>query len=82
MDKQPIKLNKKESTAAEIDCRIHALILKFLGSGELNTKQTIGYLRSAYAQGYTDCLKEPEGQRGKWIVDLGYGVEGVDLDSV
>lgn len=79
---QPLKLSKKESTAAEIDCRIHALILKFLSNGDLTTNQTIGYMRSAYAQGYTDCLKEPEGHKGKWILDLGYGVEGVDLKSI
>lgn len=72
-------LSKRERTAAEIDTRIHELLIGLLNTDDLTTAQTIGYLRSAYAQGYTDCLKEPEGQRGKWIKALGYGVQGVEL---
>lgn len=73
-------LSRKELAAAEIDCRIHELILKFLeGDSDLTTKQIIGFFRVAYSQGYTDCLREPEGQRGVWIKDLGYGVKGVEI---
>lgn len=71
---------KKDLTILEVDSRIHDLVMRFLESdGDLSTSQVIGFLRVAYSQGYIDCLKEPEGQRGKWIKDLGYGVRGVEL---
>lgn len=67
-------LSRKERTEAEIDTRLHSLELSFLReSGEITTSEFFGYLRAAYAQGYTDCLKEPEGEIGQWILDLGYG---------
>jgi hypothetical protein len=68
------ELSRKERTEAEIDSRLHNLELSFLNTeGEISTAQIFGYLRAAYAQGYSDCLKEPEGQLGQWILDLGYG---------
>lgn len=73
------KASRKEITAAEIDTRIHEMIIKFLDDPDLSTSQVLGFFRAIYAQGYIDCLKEPEGQQGKWILDLGYGVHGVDL---
>lgn len=73
------QLSRREQTSAAIDIRIHDLIMKFLETEDATTLETLGYLRAAYAQGYTDCLKEPEGQRGKWIKELGYGVRGVEI---
>ena len=64
--------SRKEITAAEIDSRIHAVMIKFLEDPDLTTNEILGYFRAIYAQGYIDCLKEPEGQQGKWILDLGY----------
>lgn len=64
----------------EVDTRIHDLILRFLeAEADLSSSQVIGFLRVAYSQGYIDCLKDPEGQKGKWIKDLGYGVKGIEL---
>ena len=80
MATKPRELSRKAKTLAEIDIRCHDLMLKFLEEGiDTTTSEMMGYIRAAYAQGYTDCLKEPEGHRGKWIKDLGYGVKGVNL---
>lgn len=73
-------LSQKERAVIEIDTRIHSLVLRLLATnGDLSTKEIVGYLRAAYTQGYIDCLKEPEGQRGVWIKDLGYGIKGIDI---
>lgn len=73
------ELTRKQLATAEIDSRIHLLMMQFLDNPDLTTNEILGYFRAIYAQGYTDCLKDPEGQRGKWIKDLGYGVTGIDL---
>lgn len=73
------QLSRRERTAAVIDVRVYDLMLKLLENPDLTTSEILGYIRAAYAQGYTDCLKDPEHKRGQWIKELGYGVEGVDL---
>jgi hypothetical protein len=73
------QLSRQQLATAEIDARIYLLIMQFLDDPDLTTNEILGYFRAIYAQGYTDCLKDPEGQRGKWIKDLGYGVKGVEI---
>lgn len=72
-------LSRRTKTQAEIDIRIHDLVLGFLANSDITTAETLGYFRAAYVQGYTDCLKEAKEDRGKWIKELGYGVTGVEL---
>lgn len=72
-------LTRKTKVSAEIDSRIHEIVIKFLDNPDLTTSEVLGYFRAIYAQGYIDCLKDPEGQKGKWILDLGYGVSGVSI---
>lgn len=73
-------LSRKERTAATIDIRMHELMLLFLQTeGDISIKEFMGFMRSAYVQGYTDCLKEDAEERGQWIKNLGYGVTGVQL---
>lgn len=71
-------LSRKTKAISEIDIRIYDLMLSFLeADSDISTNAVLGYLRAAYVQGYTDCLKDDK--KGQWITDLGYGVNNVDL---
>ena len=65
---------RKQRACDEIDLRMHDFVFDVLShKGEWERTQILGYLRAAYAQGYTDCYKEPEEKRGIWYKQLGYG---------
>lgn len=75
----PRTLSKKTKAMAEIDIRLCDLMMRFLETdGDIESNLVLGYMRTAYVQGYTDCLKEAPEIRGKWITDLGYGVRATE----